>query len=108
MPESWFEKIERYLDNSMTDDEKSEFESELLVNSELAVDFEMYKMIEEEMHDFEKNRQGEEALKNSLKEISASFVGSGREEGLPNAEKEKDYPPLRAVQLSSRRPGRIS
>src|SRR6478752_8499340 len=103
MPESRFEKIERYLGNSMTADERSEFESELLVNGELAVDFEMYKMIEEEMHDYEKDRKGEEVLKDSLKEISASFVGTKQEEEVPHAEQEKGHSSLRVVQPSSRR-----
>ena len=49
---TYFDQIERYHDNEMTADERKRFENELLYNSELAEELELYKQIVSGIKDY--------------------------------------------------------
>src|SRR4051794_15510222 len=74
MNEEQFEKIERYVHEEMSSQERQQFEAELQRDAELFAELEAYQMIEEEMAGFDK----EAALKASLQSIGASFISSDK------------------------------
>jgi hypothetical protein len=92
MDETWFEKIEQYLNGEMSAEEKLLFESEMRKNSELSSAFNMYKNIETGMRDKEKYSGAEEALKNSLSKLNAVyFPGKTDTKELTAANKNKTF-----------------
>jgi tetratricopeptide (TPR) repeat protein len=68
-----FEKIEDYLNGTMTVDEKQLFEVEMAGNQELASAFKVYKAIEEEMRSKEKHSEAAAALKSTLDKTQARY-----------------------------------
>ena len=68
-----FEKIENYLNGSMTAEEKSRFEKELEENNELQQLFNLYRTINSEMYNAEKYGDREAALKNTLSRLNGKY-----------------------------------
>jgi tetratricopeptide (TPR) repeat protein len=68
-----FEKIESYLDGSMTTEEKSRFEKELAENNELQQLFNLYSTINTEMYNAEKYSDRDAALKNTLGQLNGKY-----------------------------------
>jgi len=85
MKQAWIEKTEQYLDNEMSASERLQFEQEMAVNEELSSYVSLYREIEATMQNSKKNDPAEEALKNSLKTLNASYFNQEtRENNLPN------------------------
>lgn len=68
-----FEKIESYLDGSMTAEEKSLFERELAENNELQQWLNVYSTINSEMYNAQKYSDQEAALKNTLNRLNGKY-----------------------------------
>ncbi len=73
MNESWFEKIEDYLNGKMSREERILFESEMASNEELYAAFKLYQTIETEMSDQEKHSLQEAELKSSLENLNDRY-----------------------------------
>jgi tetratricopeptide (TPR) repeat protein len=73
MNEKWFERIEDYLGEKMSAEERLLFEQEIAADKELASDFNLYHEIEEEMRDDERHYQNETAFKNSLETLNKIY-----------------------------------
>jgi hypothetical protein len=76
MEEKRFEKIEDYLNGTMSSEEKVSFEAELASNDELASEFKLYRMIEEEMRGHVTNGAGEDALRISLEALTKKYFST--------------------------------
>ncbi|MBS1752326.1 MAG: tetratricopeptide repeat protein [Bacteroidetes bacterium] len=68
-----FEKIESYLNGSMTPEEKGLFERELADNDELQQWFNIYSTINAEMYNAQKYSDQEAALKNTLSQLTEKY-----------------------------------
>lgn len=73
MNDSWFEKIEYYLQGQMSSEEKLRFEAALASDEELSTAFNLYREIETEMRLDEKYSKNEIALKESLQALSTRY-----------------------------------
>lgn len=73
MDEKRFEKIEDYLNGSMSRAEQLRFEAELATNEELASDFHLYHTIEAEMRSDAAYSEEEALLRNSLKALTKKY-----------------------------------
>lgn len=66
----YFSMIELYLDNEMSQDEKKQFEAELLVNTELEEEFRLTKDVE----DFIRRYADKEKFIEVLNEVHEKYV----------------------------------
>jgi TolA-binding protein len=76
MNETFFEKIEQYLNNELNHEERLNFESELAANEELASIVKLYSTIETEMRNNERHNENEIALKKTLNNLNATYFKS--------------------------------
>lgn len=93
MKEEWYEKIEDYLNGSMSPEEQSLFESELATNEELLTLFNLYRTIEEEMRDDAKSGKEDASLRNSLGALNEKYFEAKPQEEAKQVEKERTAQP---------------
>jgi hypothetical protein len=87
MNEIWIEKIENYLNGTMSREDRQKFESELETNEELSLLFTIYRTIETEMHTTEQYREEEALLKKSLEKLNARYFTNEHQQNNRKAEK---------------------
>lgn len=79
MNELWFERIERYLQGKMSQDERLQFESEIAVNKELSSDVALFKTLDEEMRNDVKNNAFKQSIKHTVSDRFEEFLpGEGK------------------------------
>jgi TolA-binding protein len=76
MDEITFEKIEQYLNNELSNEEKKIFESELAGKEELASMVKLYSTIDGEMRNSFQNSEEELALKTTLQDLNNIYFKS--------------------------------
>jgi len=76
MDETMFEKIELYLNNELSKEEKIDFESELASKEELASMVKLYSSINTEMNKNFQQSEDEIALKKILQDLNAVYFKS--------------------------------
>ena len=95
MNESMFERVERYLNGELSQEERSHFEADLETNKELASMLNLYKAIETEMSNKEKYRVDEATLKNTLKKLNATYFTDEQKVNPDNPEPKEEIPSIR-------------
>jgi hypothetical protein len=76
MNEKIFEKIEQYLSNELSYEERLNFESELAVNKEIASMLKLYRSVDTEMRNIEKCTEEEIELKKTLNKLNAIYFNN--------------------------------
>src|SRR5689334_20058346 len=71
-----FERIEDCLNETMIEQERSRFESDLFKNKELADAFALYSSIQNTMRSAHEESNAEEALRQTLRELGAVYFAS--------------------------------
>src|SRR5688572_30252315 len=86
MKNNWFEKIEDYLNGTMSLDERLRFVIEIVQNDELASTVNIYKEIEAEMRNKQQYREQEALLKQTLESLNSRYFNSDhQQDSVPGA-----------------------
>src|SRR4051812_24421763 len=110
MNENMFERIEDYINGSMSEKEQQLFKKEITINEELASALNAYKAIEEEMHKMEELSDAAGALKSTVhKTNSRYFKSEDTEQNIDSNEPSKHGPSSSSGSAAEgvRRPTRI-
>jgi tetratricopeptide (TPR) repeat protein len=80
MNERWLEKFEDYLQNSLTAEDKQEFEAQLASDHEMDEAFKLYIAIETDMRYLSASEDEASKLRATLKDFNAKHIQTGKEE----------------------------
>lgn len=94
MDEDWIEKIEHYVNGTMSGEEQSRFEAELATNEELASVFRLFRVIEEKTQRDRKYSEEEALLKSSLQKLNKKYFITGTQVDMAQVgENRPEHPP---------------
>jgi tetratricopeptide (TPR) repeat protein len=89
MDETWLEKIEDYINGTMSEEERSLFEIELATNEQLASTYNIYKAIETDMRSSIAAEMQDAALKSTLEKLNAKYFLSAEQDNEAEADDRK-------------------
>jgi tetratricopeptide (TPR) repeat protein len=94
MDEEWIEKIDNYVNGTMSREEQLRFEAELAANEELASVFNLYQAIEEETLNNWNYSEQDSLLKNALQKLNQKYFGTGKQRDTAQAGEIRAEQPL--------------